>query len=92
MNKYVIVTDKNRGVCCGKLVAWDEEHKRATLHEARMVVAWRGVRGLFELGTNGPRRECRISPALDKAVISDVHAFLGVSEEALAAFRSEPWF
>ena len=91
IGQNVMTADKNRGVTCGRLVAWSEDGRVATLDGARMCIAWRGVRGLFQLAATGPTGECRITPAVKTLCVADVHMHAAVSDEAMRAWEAQPW-
>lgn len=87
----VMTADGNRGVVCGKLVAWSDEGRVATLENARMCVMWRGVHGLFQLATTGPSSECRVTPAVAMLCVADVHMHATVTDEAMKSWEAQPW-
>ncbi len=70
----------------------DADKETLEVEEVRMAVYWSAdVRGVIGLASNGPSKECRISPAAKKAVIKGVTAVLELTDEAVKAWRKEPW-
>lgn len=70
----------------------DADKETLEAEEVRMAVYWStDVRGVIGLASGGPTKSCRISPAAKKAVLKGVTAVLEITEEALAAWRKEPW-
>lgn len=89
----LITTDKDkRGVFMGLIDPKDAEKETIEAEEVRMAVYWSvDVRGVIGLAANGPTKDCRISPAAKKATIKGVTAVLELTDEALKAWRKEPW-
>lgn len=90
----VLITTDNtkRGVFMGFIDPKDKEQENIEASEVRMAVYWsRGVKGVIGLAVTGPLKDCRISPAAPKAMIKGVTAVLEITDDALKAWRSEPW-
>lgn len=90
--RFVVVTTDStrRGVFCGELVS--HEADVAVLREARMAVYWSAdVRGVVGLAATGPTSGCRISPPADLLKINGVTAVIDCTEDAVEAWRKQPW-
>lgn len=90
----VLITTDNtkRGVFMGFINPEDADKDTFVAEEVRMAVYWStDVRGVVGLAANGPTKSCKISPAAKKAVLKGVTATLELSDEALKAWRKEPW-
>lgn len=89
----LITTDSTkRGVFMGFIDPKDAGLETIIAEEVRMAVYWSpDVRGVLGLASGGPTKSCRISPAAKKATLKGVTAVLEITEEALAAWRKEPW-
>ncbi len=90
----VLITTDNtkRGVFMGFIDPKDADKETVEAEEVRMAVYWSSdVKGVLGLAAKGPSKDCRISPAAKKAVIKGVTAILEISDEALKAWRKEPW-
>lgn len=90
----VLITTDNtkRGVFMGFIDPKDADKEILEAEEVRMAVYWStDVRGVVGLAAKGPSKSCRISPAAKKAILKGVTATLELSDEALAAWRKEPW-
>lgn len=89
----LITTDKDkRGVFMGFIDPSDADKDTFVATEVRMAVYWsQDVRGVVGLAAKGPSKNCRISPAAPKANLKGVTATMQITDEALAAWRSEPW-
>lgn len=89
----LITTDSSkRGVFMGFIDPKDAEKETLEAEEVRMAVYWSAdVRGVIGLAATGPTKDCRISKAAKKAVLKGVTAILEITDEALAAWRKEPW-
>lgn len=89
----LITTDTTkRGVFMGFIDPADADKETLEAHEVRMAVYWSvDVKGVIGLAAKGPSKNCKISPAAKKATIKGVTATLELSDEALAAWRKEPW-
>ncbi len=89
----LITTDSSkRGVFMGFIDPKDADKETLEAEEVRMAVYWHAnVRGVLGLAAEGPTKECRISKAAKKATLKGVTAVIEITEEALAAWRNEPW-
>lgn len=90
----VLITTDNtkRGVFMGFIDPKDADKETLTAEEVRMVVYWStDVRGIVGLAAKGPTKNCKITAAAKRAVLKGVTATLEISDEALAAWRKEPW-
>lgn len=90
----VLITTDNtkRGVFMGLINPDDAEKETLEAEEVRMAVYWSAdVRGVIGLAAKGPSASCRISPAAKKATIKGVTAVMELTDEALKAWRKEPW-
>lgn len=93
----VLITTDNtkRGVFMGWIDEKDCElplKEELEAREVRMCVYWStDVKGVLGLAANGPSANCRISPAVKKAMIKGVTHISEISEEAVKAWRKEPW-
>lgn len=89
----LITTDSTkRGVFMGFIDPKDADKETLEAHEVRMAVYWsQDVKGVIGLAATGPTKSCRISAAAKKAVLKGVTAVLEITDEALEAWRKEPW-
>lgn len=89
----LITTDNSkRGVFMGFINPKDADKETLEAEEVRMAVYWsQDVRGVIGLAATGPTKDCRISKAAKKAVLKGVTAVLEITDEALKAWRKEPW-
>lgn len=90
----VLITTDNtkRGVFMGFIDPKDADKETLEAHEVRMAVYWStDVKGVVGLAAKGPTKNCKISAAAKRAVLKGVTATLEISDEALAAWRKEPW-
>jgi|GEM_PF-2350566 len=89
----VITTDKDkRGVFMGLIDPADADKETIVAEEVRMAVYWStDARGVVGLAGKGPTKECRISPAAKKATLKGVTAVMEMTDDALKAWRKEPW-
>lgn len=89
----LITTDSTkRGVFMGFIDPKDADKETLVVEEVRMCVYWdKDVKGVLGLASGGPTKNCRISPAAKKATLKGVTAICEMSEEAIAAWRKEPW-
>lgn len=89
----LITTDSTkRGVFMGFINPEDADKETLEATEVRMCVYWSSdVRGVIGLASTGPTKSCRISGAAPKAVLKGVTAVAEISDEALVAWRKEPW-
>lgn len=89
----LITTDhEKRGVFMGFIDPADAKKEIVEAEEVRMAVFWsEDVRGVLGLAATGPTKSCRISKATKKATLQGVTAVIELTEEALVAWRKEPW-
>lgn len=89
----LITTDSSkRGVFMGFIDPKDADKETLVAEEVRMAVMWSAdVKGVVGLASTGPTKGCRISKAAPKATIKGVTAVLQLTEEAVVAWRKEPW-
>lgn len=89
----LITTDSTkRGVFMGFIDPKDADKETLEAFEVRMAVYWsQDVRGVLGLAASGPTKSCRISAATKKAILKGVTAVIEITDEALAAWRKEPW-
>ena len=92
----VIVCTDLRGVFFGYVdpVALDapDWRRRITLDRARICVCWsEAMHGICGLAARGPDARCRISPAVPRVTLVDLHAVLIPTDAAIAAWEAEPW-
>ncbi len=89
----LITTDSTkRGVFMGFIDPKDADKETMEAYEVRMAVYWsQDVKGVLGLASCGPTKACRISEAAKKATLKGVTAVIEITDEALAAWRKEPW-
>lgn len=89
----LITTDTTkRGVFMGFIDPKDADKETLEAYEVRMAVYWSAdVKGVIGLAAKGPSKDCRISAAAKKAVLKGVTAVVEITDDALAAWRKEPW-
>lgn len=89
----LITTDSTkRGVFMGFIDPKDASLETMVASEVRMCVMWTAdVRGVIGLASTGPSKTCRISKAAPKATLKGVTAAVEITDEALVAWRKEPW-
>ena len=90
----VLITTDNtkRGVFMGFIDPADADKETLEAEEVRMAVYWHtDVKGVLGLAANGPSKNCRITAAAKKATLKGVTAVIELSDEAVAAWRKEPW-
>lgn len=89
----LITTDSSkRGVFMGFIDPKDAGNETIEASEVRMAVYWSAsVRGVVGLAAIGPDKDCRISGAAKKATLKGVTAVLEITDDALKAWRKEPW-
>lgn len=96
MNEKVpvlITTDSTkRGVFMGFIDPADADKETLEAYEVRMAVYWsQDVKGVLGLAAEGPTKNCRITAAAKRAVLKGVTATIEITDDALAAWRKEPW-
>lgn len=89
----LITTDSTKkGVFMGFINPGDAGKETLEACEVRMVVYWsQDVKGVIGLAANGPTKNCRITAAAKKATIKGVTAVVEITDQALVAWRKEPW-
>ena len=88
--KHVLVCTKHRGVFFGLL--HEENGSTLTLKDAQMCVAWdKSAHGVLGLSKKGPNKRCRISPAAMSLKLYGVIAVIECTEDAVKAWKGEPW-
>jgi hypothetical protein len=89
----LITTDSTkRGVFMGFIDPKDSDKETLEAYEVRMAVFWsQDVKGVLGLAANGPTKSCRITAAAKKATLKGVTAIVEITDEALVAWRKEPW-
>ena len=89
----LITTDSTkRGVFMGFIDPKDADKETLEAEEVRMAVYWStDVKGVLGLAANGPTKSCRITASAKKATLKGVTAVVEMTDEALAAWRKEPW-
>lgn len=89
----LITTDSSkRGVFMGFVDPKDADKETLEASEVRMAVYWSAdVRGVLGLASTGPSKDCRISKSVPKATLKGVTAVIEITDEALTAWRKEPW-
>lgn len=89
----LITTDSTkRGVFMGFIDPNDADKETMVAEEVRMAVYWHtDVRGVVGLASGGPTASCRISAAAKRATLKGVTAVMELTDEALKAWRKEPW-
>ncbi len=94
MKVPVLITTDNtkRGVFMGFIDPKDADKEIIEAEEVRMAVFWSAdVKGVIGLASTGPTKGCKISGAAKKATLKGVTAVLEITDEALKAWRKEPW-
>ena len=89
----VVTTDaQRRGVFGGELVSHDKDAKTAVLKDVRMCVHWDvATRGVLGLASKGPQPGCKITGAVPTIDLDGVSAVMEATEDAKAAWETEPW-
>lgn len=89
----LITTDSTkRGVFMGFIDPKDADKETLEAEEVRMAVLWSiDVKGVLGLAATGPSKNCRITAAAKKATLKGVTAVVEITDEALQAWRKEPW-
>lgn len=89
----LITTDSTkRGVFMGFIDPKDADKETLEAYEVRMAVYWSAdVKGVIGLAATGPTKSCRITAPAKKAVLKGVTAVLEITDQALVAWRKEPW-
>lgn len=89
----LITTDTTkRGVFMGFIDPKDADKETLVVEEVRMAIYWSAdVKGVIGLAATGPTKGCKISAAAKKATLKGVTAVLELTDEALKAWKKEPW-
>lgn len=89
----LITTDSTkRGVFMGFIDPKDADKETLVADEVRMCIFWdKDVKGVVGLAATGPTKNCRISKAAKRATIKGVTAVLELTDEAIKAWKKEPW-
>lgn len=89
----LITTDSTkRGVFMGYIDLADAEKENIVAEEVRMAVYWsEDMKGVLGLASTGPSSSCRISKAVPKALIKGVTAVISLTDDAVKAWKKEPW-
>lgn len=87
----VVTTDKDRrGVFFGELLT--ENKDVVELKNAKMAVYWSSnVNGVLGLAATGPKKGCRITPAVLKLKVNGVTSIIDCSDEAVKAWGEKRW-
>lgn len=93
---WVIVFNRNKDIWHGRI---EGEMPRTmpreiTLYEARHITRYAGTqRGIAGCAVRGPNGDCRIEPALDELLVTEIHQILKCkgTPSVLASWRVEPW-
>jgi len=87
----VVTTDMDRrGVFFGELVSKDDSE--VTLKDAQMCVYWSmETRGVLGLASHGPQKGSRVTPIIPSIWLDGVTSVMDCTEEAVEAWRAEPW-
>ncbi len=89
--RAVVVTTEHRGVFFG-YVKRDETPAEIILTDARNAVYWsQSVQGVLGLAANGPKKDCRIGPAIPELALWKITAVMACTSEAVAAWEGQPW-
>lgn len=86
-----LITTKHRGVFAGEITNESDDGRTITIANARNCVAWRGMRGVFALASEGPNDQCRIGAKVDEIRLFDVTSVTPVSEAAWKRWEDAPW-
>jgi len=88
--RYVVVTDKIRGVYFGETPAKDGD-TYVVLYNARICFSWAATEGLGELVTKGPATASKIGPVMPRMCISDVANVFDCTPEAVTRWQAAKW-
>ena len=87
---YVLVTTKHRGVFFGMFK--EQNGTTVTLAEAQNCLYWSAdCHGFLGLAAKGPTKNCRIGPVVPEITVTDVTAVVACTDEAVKAWKAEPW-
>ena len=88
----VVTTDSTRrGVFFGELVDRVSDSV-VRLKDAQMCIYWPvETHGVLGLASRGPGRGAKVSPQIPKIEINGVTAIMDATDDAVLAWRVEPW-
>lgn len=89
----LITTDKDkRGVFFGYINSEDAGNDEIRAENIQMCVYWSSkVRGVLGLAARGPCSASRVTAPVKSGLIKGVTLVCECSEEAVAAWRAQPW-
>ena len=89
----LITTDKDkRGVFLAYIDPEDVDKDNIPATDIQMCVYWTtAMHGVLGLAAMGPDNGCRISPPVKRGVIKGVTFVAEVSDEAVKAWKKQPW-
>ena len=89
----LITTDKDkRGVFFGYVDERDVDKDELVAYDVQMCIYWdSSVRGVLGLATTGPSSASRVSKPIRKGLIKGVTLVADCSEDAVAAWKKQPW-
>ena len=86
----LLVTTLHKGVFFG--YGTPSDAPTITLRSARMCIAWGAeTKGVLGLAATGPKKGCRIGPAVPSLTLRDVTSCAVCSQEAAAQWEAAPW-
>ena len=86
----LVVTTAHRGVFFG--YGKPTTGKIIRLEQAQMCVYWSyDVHGVVGLASSGPSKSCKIGPPAPSVILQDVTCIMEAGEEAVKAWKGEPW-
>lgn len=88
--RYVMVTDKIRGVYFGKTKTKDGS-RYVVLTECRVLFEWRANAGIGSLAVDGPGPGSRIGPTMPRMCVNDVANVFDCTERAVQAWKAAVW-
>lgn len=92
MEKHVLVTTKYRGVFFGVLIEERDNGETVVLVSCQNCIFWGSdVRGFLGLAAKGPTKTCKIGPPALKTTLYAVTSITECTDEAVAAWKREPW-
>ncbi len=91
--KPVIVCTERQGLFFGYCENDGPQNmEEITLHNARMCVEWRGMRGALDLAVTGPNEKCKISPPVAFLQITKLSGFFPCSEVSARQWEKGFWY
>ena len=88
----VVITTEHRGVFFG-ILSGDRTAATVELADAQMCVYWsEDVQGVVGLAATGPTSRCKVTRPVPRMTVHAVTAVFDATEEAVAAWRTRPWF